>query len=130
MIFWPDLASAHLAGKTLECLEEANMPVVARATNPPCTPHPPSCGPLKTSGGLVKQEVGIYLHRGGWIAKSDHHLRCRIQQVIRDLDERCREDDDAGVRGVRMAGKNGPVYDTSVLCTQQLVEGGVPCISC
>ena len=54
MIFWPDLASSHYAGKTLEFLEGAKVPVVARAMNPPCTPQ---LRPIEDLWGVIKQEV-------------------------------------------------------------------------
>lgn len=79
VLFWPDLASAHYARQTLELLEEAGVPIVARDMNPPCAPQ---IRPIEDLWGIIKQDV----YKGGWQATSETQLKRRIQQVIRQLD--------------------------------------------
>ena len=51
VLFWPDLASAHYARQTLEILEEAGVPIVARDMNRPCAPQ---IRPVDDLWGIIK----------------------------------------------------------------------------
>ena len=55
------------------------MPLVARDSNPPCTPQ---IRPIKGLWGLIKHKF----YKGRWQTISDAQLKRRIQQVIRDID--------------------------------------------
>lgn len=53
-LFWPDLASAHYAKKTLELLEAANVQYVQKEANPP---NVPELRPIERFWALVKREL-------------------------------------------------------------------------
>ena len=61
--FWPDLASAHYAGETLELFENYGIHYIPRRATPPNVPH---LRPIKNYWALLKRVV----YSGGYVAKS------------------------------------------------------------
>ncbi|CAF3167290.1 unnamed protein product [Rotaria socialis] len=58
-VFWPDLASSHYAKKTIEWLNEQNVPFVPRAANPP---NVPKTRPIEDFWSILADQV----YNGGW----------------------------------------------------------------
>ena len=78
-IFWPDLASAHYANKTLEWLESNKIDFVKKACNPP---NVPKARPIEDLWAILSQKV----YKGGWRAKTISQLKRRIRSYIKKLD--------------------------------------------
>ena len=53
-IFWPDLARAHYARRTLDFLEMNNIPYVPKSMNPP---NVPQCRPIEDFFGALETRV-------------------------------------------------------------------------
>ena len=62
-IFWPDLARAHYARKTLDFLEMNNIPYVPKSMN---TPNVPQCRPIEDFFGDNLSPTRMY--EGNWTA--------------------------------------------------------------
>ena len=79
IIFWPDLATCHYAGLTLESLAENGVNHVPKDHNPPCCPQ---IRPIENFFGILKQKV----YDGNWSAKSREQLIRRIKKCITEMD--------------------------------------------
>ena len=79
IFFWPDLATCHYAGKTLECLTENGIFYVPKDHNPP---NAPQIRTIENFFGILKQRV----YEGHWSAKTREQLIRRIKKCISELD--------------------------------------------
>ena len=79
-MFWPDLAAASYAQETKRVLNESKIHVVEREGNPSNLPQQ---RPIEDFWGAGEAKV----YRGGWEARSDEQLMCRIRTIIASPDE-------------------------------------------
>ena len=75
VIFWPDLAPAHYQKDVLKTMAEMEIPVVAKADNPPATPQ---IRPIERLWALLKARVYV----GGFEAQAKDQLIGRIRQEL------------------------------------------------
>jgi hypothetical protein len=78
-LFWPDLASCHYAGSTMQLLQQLRIVVVDKAMNPP---NCPQLRPIEDFWGILKQLV----YAKGWHAKSHQQLKRRILLCLAKVD--------------------------------------------
>ena len=78
-LFWADLASSHYAKKTMEWLDEHNIPFVHRAANPPNVPQERS---FEDFWSILADKV----YNGGWEFTNSQQLTNRIKRKVKQVD--------------------------------------------
>lgn len=102
-IFWPDMASAHYAGMTLDWLETNNIPFVRKQDNPPSVPQ---ARPIENFWGDLSSKV----YAGGWSAKTKQQLINRIKRKLKECDVDQLQSHFRGLRGkLRNIADKGPL---------------------
>ena len=74
-IFWPDLARAHYAKRTLDFLELHNVNVVPKDMNPP---NMPQCRPIEDFFGALATKV----YDKNWVAADVGALERRVRSCV------------------------------------------------
>ena len=101
-VFWPDLASAHYAKKTIDVLKANNIVFVDKHENPP---NVPQARPIETFWANVCSKV----YQGGWQAKTKLQLIRKIKKVLREFDPNELQDLMKGIRAkLRKIADKGP----------------------
>ena len=79
-VFWPDLASAHYAGKVVKFLANQSIPIVPKYMNPA---NLPKARPIEDFWGNLKAKV----YEGNWTAKNLTELENRIKYCLGKMDK-------------------------------------------
>jgi transposase len=78
-LFWPDLASCHYAGSTLNLFQHLGIHFVPKDMNPP---NCPQLRPVEDFWGILKQ----FVYANGWCATSHEQLKRRIKFCLGKVD--------------------------------------------
>ena len=78
-VFWPDLASSHYAGYTINTFNENSINFVPKAINPA---NLPQARPIEDFSAILKQKV----YENDWSAKNIRQLRQRIMYCMKKID--------------------------------------------
>ena len=102
-VFWPDLASAHYASNTIDCLNDHNVKFVAKNENPA---NLPECRPIERFWYLLKAEV----YKDDWCAPNLKQLERKIRDCVKNVNLDLLVTLFGGVRSkIRDVGRNGTV---------------------
>ena len=103
IIFWPDLASAHYARRTLEELDALKIPYVARENNPP---NAPQLRPIEDFWAILKRRV----YNNGYKPASIASLQLKMKNTIESIEIYVFENLFTGLGAkVRKADRHGPM---------------------
>jgi hypothetical protein len=91
-VFWPDLASAHYAGKVVKFLADQSIPIVPKYMNPA---NLPKARPIEDFWGNLKAKV----YEGNWTAKNLTELENRIKYCLGKMDKNFVEKHALSIRG-------------------------------
>lgn len=80
VLFWPDLASAHYAGYTLEKMKKLKIPYMDKNLNPP---NVPQIRPIEDLWAIIKRRV----YEGNFVAKDIKQLTNKIRSVLRKIEK-------------------------------------------